>query len=108
MGSGGTEVGGWVVPRFDTPIDASLVAMLQDLWLPAIYHHWEIPAIAVSVDITTQFRAALPPDGGARPTACSCSCGPRASLGGMVDEDCEIWSRSGELLSQGRQLRFVH
>jgi hypothetical protein len=108
MGGGGTEVGGWVVPRFDTPIDASLVAMLQDLWLPAIYHHWETPAIAVSVDITTQFRAALPPEGERAADGVFVLLRTAGSLGGMVDEDCEIWSRSGELLSQGRQLRFVH
>ena len=29
------------------------------------------------------------------------------SLGGMVDEDCEVWAPDGRLLLQGRQFRFV-
>jgi hypothetical protein len=110
-GSGGGphgEVGGWVAPRFDTPVDASLILMLQDLWFPAIYHHWQEPAMAASVDITTQFRAELPLDGGAPARALFVVLRTAGSIGGFVDEDCEIWSAGGELLAQGRQLRFVH
>jgi hypothetical protein len=29
-------------------------------------------------------------------------------VGGLVDEDVEIWSRGGELLAQSRPMRFVH
>jgi hypothetical protein len=112
MGSGGggldgREVGGWVVPRFATPIDESLLAMLQDLWLPAIYHQWREPAIAVSVDITTQFRAPLPTEARAE-DGLFVLLRTAGSLGGLVDEDCEIWTPAGELLAQGRQMRFVH
>jgi acyl-CoA thioesterase len=104
----GVEVGGWVRPRFATTVDASLVMMLQDLWLPSIYHHWREPAVAVSVDITTQFRAALPADGEDADSGVFVLLRTATSAGGLVDEDCEIWSSSGAFLSQGRQLRFVH
>jgi len=30
------------------------------------------------------------------------------SIGGFVDEDVDIWSASGDLLAQSRQMRFVH
>jgi acyl-CoA thioesterase len=112
MGNAGSplpraEVGGWVRPRFATPVDEMLLVMLQDLWLPAAYHRWEQPSVAVSVDITTQFRAALP-----APIAASGGVyvllRTAGSVGGFVDEDCELWSPAGELLAQGRQLRFVH
>jgi acyl-CoA thioesterase superfamily protein/acyl-Coa thioesterase superfamily protein len=108
MGSGGPAVGGWVLPRFVTPVDESYLAVLQDLWLPAIYHQWPEPAVAVSVDITTQFRAALPLDESIATHGLFVLLRTAGSLGGFVDEDCEVWSPSGELLLQGRQLRFVH
>lgn len=103
----GSLVGGWVRPRFDTPVDEALLVMLQDLWLPAAYHHWTEVTVAVSVDITTQFRAALPYAGSAA-DGLFVTLHTAGSLGGFVDEDCEVWSASGELLIQGRQTRFVH
>jgi acyl-CoA thioesterase len=107
-GRAGVEVGGWVRPRFATAVDESLVMMLQDLWLPAVYHHWREPAVAVSVDITTQFRAELPAGGEDASSGLFVLLRTAASTGGLVDEDCEIWSASGVLLAQGRQMRFVH
>jgi hypothetical protein len=83
------------------------MVMLQDLWLPAAYHLWHEPTVAVSVDITSQFRALLP-----APVPASHGVfvllRTAGSLGGFVDEDCELWSSDGQLLAQGRQLRFVH
>jgi hypothetical protein len=108
ISGGGTEVGGWVRPRFETPVDESLLVVLQDLWLPAAYHHWKEPTVAVSVDISSQFRAALPVDGEDASRGLFVVLRSAGSLGGFVDEDCEIWSPSGALLAQGRQVRFVH
>jgi acyl-CoA thioesterase len=106
--SHGAAVGGWVRPRFETEIDDALVAMLQDLWLPATYHHWTEPAVAVSVDITTQFRGALPAAEQSAADGLFVLLRTAGSLGGLVDEDCEIWTPAGDLLAQGRQMRFVH
>src|SRR5690606_15857191 len=102
------EVGGWVRPRFSTPVDEALMVMLQDLWLPAAYHHWSEPTVAVSVDITTQFRGALPLEPRVADAGLFVVLRTAGSLGGFVDEDTEIWTASGELLAQGRQLRYVH
>jgi acyl-CoA thioesterase len=107
-GSGeGALVGGWVRPHFDTPLDESLLVMIQDMWLPAAYHRWREPTVAVSIDITTQFRAALPYAGPAS-DGIFVTLHTTGSLGGFVDEDCELWSAAGDLLAQGRQTRFVH
>lgn len=105
---GGAEVGGWVRPRFSTPVDEALLVMLQDMWLPAAYHHWPTATVAVSADITTQFRAALPLDPRVADAGLFVVLRTAGSLGGFVDEDAEIWSATGELLAQGRQLRYVH
>ncbi|HEX7097444.1 MAG TPA: thioesterase family protein, partial [Acidimicrobiales bacterium] len=46
IGSGSAGVvGGWVRPRFATPVDEALLVILQDLWLPAAYHHWREPTV---------------------------------------------------------------
>ena len=100
-------VGGWIRPRFDTPIDESLLVMMQDMWLPVAYHHWREPTVAVSVDITTQFRAPLPHAGSAT-EGVFLTLQTAASAGGFVDEDCRLWAADGTLLAQGRQVRYVH
>jgi len=103
----GETVGGWIRPRFETPIDESLLVMLQDIWLPVAYHHWKRPVVAVSIDITTQFRARLPID---QPASQGIFVLLRtaASAGGFVDEDSQLWSSTGEFLAQGRQFRYNH
>jgi hypothetical protein len=104
---GDAHVGGWVLPREPEPVDEYLMVMLADLWIPAAYHRWQEPAVAASAEITTQFRARFPAD---LPVGAPLFVELRTagSIGGFVDEDCSIWSPSGELLSQGRQMRYVH
>jgi acyl-CoA thioesterase len=108
FGGGEAEVAGWVRPREPAPVDELLMAMLQDLWVPAGYHRWREPAVAVSIDITTQFRAAFPVTDLGPDDALFVSLRTAASVGGFIDEDSEIWSPKGELLAQGRQMRYVH
>jgi hypothetical protein len=86
------------------------MVVLADLWTPAAYEHWQQPAVAVSADVATQFRATLP-----LPARDATARGPffvelrtAGSIGRFVDEDCQIWSASGALLAQSRQLRYVH
>ncbi|MGI9602877.1 MAG: thioesterase family protein [Acidimicrobiales bacterium] len=100
------EAGGWVRPRFDTPIDESLLTMLADLWLPATYQRWDNPLVAVSIDITLHFRAPMP--GGIEPgTPLFVRLRTAQSGRGVVDEDGEVWSPDGRLLLQSRQMRYV-
>jgi acyl-CoA thioesterase len=114
LGSGETFVGGWVRTRRPEAVDALLMCVLADLWVPAAYHRWTEPAVAVSADITAHFRAPVPTGRGEVPapyppgTPLFVTLRTSASAGGFVDEDAEIWSPDGVLLAQSRQQRFVH
>jgi acyl-CoA thioesterase len=107
-GGGDAHVGGWVRPRGLGPIDRTMIPVLADLWIPAAYHRWTEPTPAVSVDITTHFRAALPREDVTPTSAVFVDLRTAGSIGGFVDEDVDIWSESGLLLAQSRQMRFVH
>jgi acyl-CoA thioesterase len=107
-GGGDAHVGGWVRGRALGPIDHAMIPVLADLWIPAAYHRWTQPTPAVSVDITTHFRAALPRDDVPPTSLVFVDLRTAGSIGGFVDEDVAIWSEAGELLAQSRQMRFVH
>jgi acyl-CoA thioesterase len=107
-GGGDAHVGGWVRPRALGPIDHPMIPVLADLWIPAAYHRWTDPTPAVSADITTHFRAALPRADVGPTSAVFVDLRTSGSIGGFVDEDVDIWSESGDLLAQSRQMRFVH
>lgn len=101
------RVGGWVRMRGEPVVDEATLVMINDVWPPAAYHLWGVGHVAVSADITTQFRAALPAAvAPGQPVFVQLR--TAASAGGFVDEDTEVWTAAGELLCQGRQLRFVH
>jgi len=107
-GGGDAHVGGWVVQRDPGLIDHLFIPVVADLWIPAAYHRWTEPSPAVSVDITTHFRSRLPRDDIASTSAVLVDLRTVGSIGGFVDEDVNIWSASGVLLAQSRQMRFVH
>jgi hypothetical protein len=102
------RVGGWCRPRTPEIVDDRYLVLLADFWPPAAYSLWERGAAAQSVDLTYHARSRFPrpdlPPG--EPLLVVLT--TRASVGGFVDEDVEIWSRGGELLAQSRQMRFVH
>ncbi|MDH4168620.1 MAG: thioesterase family protein [Acidimicrobiia bacterium] len=100
------EAGGWVRPRFESPIDEMLLTVLADLWMPATYRRWTHPMVAVSVDITLHFREPLPVDL-APGTPLLVLLVTRQCSRGMVDEDAEVWTPDGRLLLQSRQTRYV-
>lgn len=103
----GNRVGGWVRMRDEPVLDELTLVMINDLWVPAAYHLWQVGHVAVSADITTQFRGALPA-AVAPGEPVFVQLRTAASAGGFVDEDTEVWTAAGELLCQGRQMRFVH
>jgi acyl-CoA thioesterase len=107
-GGGDAHVGGWVAPRDVGPIDHLAIPVLADLWIPAAYHRWSEPSPAVSVDITTHFRSPLPREDVPPSSAVFVDLRTAGSIGGFVDEDVDIWTASGALLAQSRQMRFVH
>ncbi len=103
----GNRVGGWVRMRDEPVLDELTLVMINDLWVPAAYHLWQVGHVAVSADITTQFRGVLPAAlSPGEPVFVQLR--TAASAGGFVDEDTEVWTAAGELLCQGRQMRFVH
>lgn len=103
----GNRVGGWVRMRGGGAVDENVLVMFNDLWPPVAYHLWNPGHVAVSADITTQFRGALPARV-APGEPMFVQLRTAAAAGGFVDEDTEVWTAAGELLCQGRQLRFIH
>jgi hypothetical protein len=107
-GPGPGQVGGWVAPRSPEIVDHRWLGVLVDLWPPVAYSIWPRGAVAQSVDLTYHARASLPradlPPGSPLFVLLT----TRASAGGFVDEDVEVWSPWGELLGQSRQMRFIH
>jgi len=98
---------GWVHPRESTPIDEFLLAVMADLWVPAAFQHWSDPPGVAGVDITIHYRTPLPllPENASPPFLVVLR--SAASAHGYVDEDGEIWSPSGQLLLQYRQMRII-
>jgi len=103
--SGGkrAETGGWLRLIDPEPIDVCTVTAMTDAWIPALFVTRQRPAILPTLDLTIHFRN-LPTS---KWEFCFCHFHSSVSRGGYVEEDGEIWSRSGELLAQSRQLLFL-
>ena len=102
--------GGWIRLAEPRPMDHLLLAALTDAWIPPIFitlppdRFVGVPTI----DLTIHFRAPLPPPGGLAEDAFVFGLfRSRVASGGFVEEDGEIWSPSGVLLAQSRQLALV-
>jgi acyl-CoA thioesterase len=102
--------GGWLRPRQPRLIDAPFVALLCDAWPPAVAQHQALAQAAFrgmpTVDLTIHFRAPVP--AGARPDDYYLGVFRSRTLrDGFAEEDGEIWTRSGVLLAQSRQLAML-
>ena len=99
--------GGWMSLQDPQPVDAPLLALYADGWLPAAFTALTAPAFAPTVDLTIHFRnpaaaAAVPPGEPLLGVFRS-----RWSADGLIDEDGELWSPDGVLLAQSRQLALL-
>jgi acyl-CoA thioesterase len=99
------EVGCWLRLREPRPLDPVLLATVADALAPAVFPKAPAPVAATTIDLTVHFRApaeAEPEDGW-------CLALFRSTVGvdGFVEEDGEVWSPSGRLLAQSRQLALV-
>ena len=103
-----SRVGGWVVQRTAEPIDHKWVAVLVDLWAPAVYQAWTPRHVVSTVDLTYHVRHELPHQDVPAGSPLLVVLTNRVSAGGFVDEDVEVWSCAGVLLAQSRQMRFVN
>ena len=99
--------GGWLALREPRPLDATLLAMYSDAWLPSPFVRLGAPVPAPTVDLTIHFRD---PEAAARVGAGEpvlARFRSTSSAGGFFEEDGEMWSRDGVLLAQSRQLALL-
>jgi acyl-CoA thioesterase len=99
--------GGWIrLAEGTRPIDGALLAAYADAWPPSVFVTNELPMPmggVPTVDLTVHVRAELPlPD-----DFVLVAFRTREVAGGFLEEDGEIWSRSGRLLAHSRQLGVV-
>jgi len=97
--------GGWIRPAEPRTVDAPLLAAMADGWVPPVLAMLERPrGIVPTIDLTIHFRAALPPDGAGPADHSFAVFRSRVGAGGYWESDGVIWSRSGRVLAQVRQL----
>jgi len=102
-GADAAFTGGWIRPKEPRPVDALLLATFADAWPPAVFSRRTTPVGVPTVDLTVHFRGELPPDSAADDW-CFVTFRAGVAAGGFIEEDGLIWSSSGELLAQSRQL----
>jgi acyl-CoA thioesterase len=108
MASGGHDaVGGYIRLRDPEPYNAPLMAALSDAWFPSTFAHDRRPSMGATLDLTVHFRdhAALAElDFRDEIFAVFRS---RLARQGFFEEDGELWSPSGKLIAQSRQLAIA-
>lgn len=106
-GSERAITGGWVALHETAPVDAVLLALLVDAWLPAPFPVLDTLVAAPTIDLTVHFRnpaaaAAHPADVPLLSVFES-----RTSQDGYFEEDGTVWTPHGVLLAQSRQLALL-
>lgn len=99
--------GGWIGLREPHAYDAALLAFMTDVWLPASFTRVTSPVAVPTIDLTVHFRN---PQAALETSADEPVLGvfrSRFAADSFVEEDAEIWSPSGELLAQARQLAVI-
>jgi acyl-CoA thioesterase len=94
---GGAEVRAWVRSATGRAVDPLMLLTVADA-LPPVTFELGIAGWVPTLELTVYLRA-LPVQGWLR-------CVQRARLvhGGWLDEECEVWDSSGQLVVQARQL----
>ncbi len=107
--SGGDEAltGGWMRLNEPQPLDAAVLALYADAWLPAAFTRVTVPVLAPTIDLTIHFRA--PAAAAAVPAGAPVLGVFRSDYAadGLVEEDGELWSADGVLLAHSRQLALL-
>ena len=98
---------GWLRTRAPRTLDGPLVAALTDAWVPAAFAAIGGFGFAPTLDLTIHVRRPLPPAGMAAEDHVLCRFVTRLSVGGVWEEDGELWTPSGELIAQSRQLALI-
>lgn len=104
--AGGPQTGGWLLLAEPQPIDAAYAVLCADAWWPPAFETFTKPVFAPTIELTIHIRADIPPEGlPDQPVLGRYS--SRASIGGLVDEDGELFLADGTLLAQSRQLALL-
>jgi acyl-CoA thioesterase len=101
------ETGGWIRTTEPRALDAPLVAAMTDAWMPAAFVALGRFVAAPTLDLTVHIRRPLPPAGMAPEDYVLGRFLSRLSVAGVWEEDGELWTPSGELIAQSRQLALV-
>jgi acyl-CoA thioesterase len=102
----GPQTGGWLMLNEPQPIDAAYAVLCTDAWWPTAFEALTQPAFAPTIDLTIHIRADIPPEGlPDQPILGRYS--SSASIGGLVEEDGELFLADGTLLAQSRQLALL-
>jgi acyl-CoA thioesterase len=103
-------IGGWIRLAEPRLVDALLVAAYTDAFTPAVFaavsgrgNLGPVPTL----DLTVHFRTTLPLEDAEPDDYCALTFRSRLARSGFVEEDGEVWSASGVLLAQSRQLAIV-
>lgn len=98
------EVGGWIRPRVPRSLDGPLVATFADAWVPSVFVLFEGPIGVPTVDLTVHFRAPLPLEEHRPGDWTLVRFVSRWGSDGLVEESGTMWSPSGRVIAQSRQL----
>jgi acyl-CoA thioesterase len=104
---GEAETGGWLRTRAPRALDAPLVVAMCDAWAPAAFAVLGRVVAAPTLDLTVHLRRPLPPAGMAAEDHVLTRFSSRLSVGGVWEEDGELWTPGGELIAQSRQLALA-
>lgn len=101
------RVGGWLRLAEPRLADAPLVAAYTDAWLPSVFPRLREPAMTPTLDLTIHFRARLPLEGATPDDFYLAVFESQHAAEGYFEEDGTIWSQSGVLIAQSRQLALL-
>ena len=101
--------GGWIRLVEPRPSDPVLLAALCDAWMPPVFSRVSERLLVPTIDLTIHFRA---PAGPPRPVAQDDGWHlvvfrSQVASDGFIEEDGEVWSRTGQLLAHSRQLAIM-
>jgi acyl-CoA thioesterase len=99
--------GGWIRLSDPSTVDAALAAVFLDAWLPSLFSRDQKPGGAPTIDLTIHFRDSLPYPGAHAEDYCLTELSSSVSQEGFFEEDGRLWSPSGQLLAQSRQLALA-
>lgn len=106
-GSRDIVVGGWMALREPPPVDAALLALLADGYMPTPWVKAKRLVGAPTIDLTIHFRVPDPAAYVAQGEPVLGIFRSKESFDGFFDEEGELWSPGGVLLAQCRQLGLL-